>query len=523
MLPLLLRAAAAGRGACRGDLEAPRGEDGRSPLAGAAASGDAACVAAFLAAGARLGYSDASKLTPLHLAALAGRPDSVWLLVGAWMGVGGPAAVLAALSAPDAHGRSPADAVADALSCSRATPARLRSLGTSACVTHAALAAAGQALAAAGGAAAAGADAAPRGEGVDPGDARFQHAVDGSGDEGEEAEEEEEEEEDEEGEWEDEEDASSASPPPGFPGSPLSPPLSPPHPLPLSREPPAPPRPPLPPPPPPPPLFPPSAVVRDALLLRGDPDTLAAAPLPALLSLLDTLDGVACRARAAAVARASCNGEAKAKREGADALAAAAARDKAYDRQLRAAADERAALEEAAAAAGAAAAEAEEAEAEASNRAAKAEAATAEAARAREAAEARARAADAAAAGAGAEAAAAAAAAREERAAAATLRADPSILAAMDTESLHSLVASLEAGAARARSALFAEQLRAATAAAVAAASDRAAECIVCLSAPCGVVLMPCRHVVCCAACAGQVKACPKCRTPIASREPVFM
>ena len=116
------------------------------------------------------------------------------------------------------------------------------------------------------------------------------------------------------------------------------------------------------------------------------------------------------------------------------------------------------------------------------------------------------------------EAEAAAASARAERAAADALRAVPARLAAMDAVSLRSLLSTLEASAARTREALFAEELRAASA----EAAKRAAECCVCLTARKSVAFQPCGHVVCCIACAARIAAqtgiCPTCRAPVASQ-----
>lgn len=40
-------------------------------------------------------------------------------------------------------------------------------------------------------------------------------------------------------------------------------------------------------------------------------------------------------------------------------------------------------------------------------------------------------------------------------------------------------------------------------------------DCIVCMARPRAAVLMPCRHLVCCASCAAELATCPLCRAAI--------
>lgn len=42
-------------------------------------------------------------------------------------------------------------------------------------------------------------------------------------------------------------------------------------------------------------------------------------------------------------------------------------------------------------------------------------------------------------------------------------------------------------------------------------------ECIVCCAEPKSTVLLPCRHLCCCATCLGRMDKCPICRSPVDS------
>jgi len=48
-------------------------------------------------------------------------------------------------------------------------------------------------------------------------------------------------------------------------------------------------------------------------------------------------------------------------------------------------------------------------------------------------------------------------------------------------------------------------------------------DCVICLDAPCNVVLGPCMHVCCCVDCGAGLDQCPQCRTPIQNQSRVYL
>lgn len=48
-------------------------------------------------------------------------------------------------------------------------------------------------------------------------------------------------------------------------------------------------------------------------------------------------------------------------------------------------------------------------------------------------------------------------------------------------------------------------------------------DCVVCLDAPCNVVLSPCMHVCCCVDCGRDLDLCPQCRTAITSQSRIYL
>lgn len=58
---------------------------------------------------------------------------------------------------------------------------------------------------------------------------------------------------------------------------------------------------------------------------------------------------------------------------------------------------------------------------------------------------------------------------------------------------------------------------------AVAADDDDSTTCVVCMAAPRDTVLVPCKHVCLCHACAQQLHECPVCKTPIAQTERIYL
>lgn len=48
-------------------------------------------------------------------------------------------------------------------------------------------------------------------------------------------------------------------------------------------------------------------------------------------------------------------------------------------------------------------------------------------------------------------------------------------------------------------------------------------DCVICLDAPCNVVLSPCMHVCCCVDCGAGLSHCPQCRAPIETQSRVYL
>jgi hypothetical protein len=102
-------------------------------------------------------------------------------------------------------------------------------------------------------------------------------------------------------------------------------------------------------------------------------------------------------------------------------------------------------------------------------------------------------------------------------------------LARAEAAALRARLASLEGGAAAGQELrrLSDEELKEALGTAKAAVRrlkgerERRAQCVVCLSAPHAVLLLPCTHLCMCAACADRVDTCPVCRGRIDERLPV--